>query len=127
MFASCHLTSLVTRTNHNTIDVYVRIIRTDYHAGQIFIPHRHGPMPDFLFGLIPIARILSQGNPLGSGLLFGGLYSPSHLSVNGCLQGLMRMVTPPTSLLHPGREAAVGPRLLIRREDPAYFAANLYI
>ena len=31
---------MVTRTNHNTIDVYVRIIRTDYHAGQIFIPHR---------------------------------------------------------------------------------------
>ena len=40
MFAGCHLTSLDTRTNHNTIDVYVRIIWTDYHAGQIFIPHR---------------------------------------------------------------------------------------
>jgi len=34
---------------------------------------------------------------------------------------------PPAKLLHPGREAAVGPRLLIRRETPAYLAANLYI
>jgi len=28
---------------------------------------------------------------------------------------------------HPGRVADVGPRLLIRREIPAYLAASLYI
>src|SRR6218665_2991203 len=39
----------------------------------------------------------------------------------------MRVAVPPTNLLHPGREAAVGPRLLIRRETHAYLAANLYI
>jgi len=38
-----------------------------------------------------------------------------------------RVVVPPTSLLHPGREAADGPRLLISREIPAYLAASLYI
>src|SRR6218665_1576615 len=48
MFAGCHMTLLITRTNHNTIDVYVRVIRTDYHAGQISIPHR-------LVGLAQIA------------------------------------------------------------------------
>ena len=37
------------------------------------------------------------------------------------------MVVPTTYLLHPGREVAVGPRLLIRREIPAYFAASLYL
>src|SRR6218665_1867374 len=38
-----YLTSLVTRTNHNTIQtisIYVRVFRTADHAGQIFIPHR---------------------------------------------------------------------------------------
>src|SRR6218665_2907418 len=30
------------------------------------------------------------------------------------------MVVPPTNLLHPGREVAVGPRLLIRGEAPFY-------
>src|SRR6218665_1364970 len=34
---------------------------------------------------------------------------------------------PPTSLLHSGRKASVGARLLIRREIPAYIAASLYI
>src|SRR6218665_2998235 len=37
-----YLASLVTRTNHNTIQtigIYVRVFRTDYHAVQIFIPH----------------------------------------------------------------------------------------
>jgi len=34
------------------------------------------------------------------------------------------MVVPLTSLLHPAREAAVGPRLLISRETPAYLAAS---
>ena len=38
-----------------------------------------------------------------------------HLSVIGYLQDLIRVVVPPTNLLHPGREAAVGPRLLISR------------
>src|SRR6218665_1147772 len=41
--------------------------------------------PGFQSGLSPIARIHSRGNPLGSawgpGLLVGGLYSPSNLSV----------------------------------------------
>jgi len=59
--------------------------------------------------------------------LVGGLYSPSHLSVVGYLQDFIKACMPPTILLHPGREAAVGPRLLIRREIPAYFADNLYI
>src|SRR6218665_3689426 len=40
-----YLTSLVTRTNHitiQTVDMYMsRFIRTDYHAGHIFIPDRH--------------------------------------------------------------------------------------
>src|SRR6218665_162682 len=38
-----YLTSLVTGTNHNTIQtigIYVRVFRTAEHAGQIFIPHR---------------------------------------------------------------------------------------
>ena len=38
-----YLTSLVTRTNHNTIQtigIYVRVFPTAEHAGQIFIPHR---------------------------------------------------------------------------------------
>jgi len=38
-----YLTSLVTRTNHNTIQtigIYVSVFRTADHAGQIFIPHR---------------------------------------------------------------------------------------
>src|SRR6218665_2040553 len=38
-----YLTSLVTRTNHNTIQtigIYVRVSRTADHAGQIIIPHR---------------------------------------------------------------------------------------
>jgi len=80
--------------------------------------------------LSPIAPVLSRGNPLGSGgqaYWVGGLYSPSHLSVVGYMQGFIRVVVPPTILLHPGREAAVSLRLLIRRENPAYFAANLYI
>src|SRR6218665_1439274 len=37
-----YLTSLATRTNHNTIQTigtYVRVFRTADHAGQIFIPH----------------------------------------------------------------------------------------
>ena len=63
----------------------------------------------------------------GPGLLVAGLCSPSHLSVVGHLQGLMRVAVPTANLLHPGREAAVCPRLLIRRETPAYLAANLYI
>ena len=83
--------------------------------------------PVFLSGLSPIARILSRGNRMGSGarpgLLVGGLYSPSHLSVVGYMQDLTRVVVPSTNLLHPGREAAVGPRLLIRRD----LAAGLYI
>src|SRR6218665_477611 len=40
---SGYLTSLVTRTNHNTIQtigIYVRVFRTADHPGQIFIPHR---------------------------------------------------------------------------------------
>src|SRR6218665_477607 len=73
------------------------------------------------------SRILSRGNiptgQWGPSLLVGGLYSPSHLSVVGYLQNLIRVVAPPTSLLHPCREAAVGPRLLIRREIPSYLAA----
>src|SRR6218665_1094156 len=39
-----YLTSLITRTNHNTIQtigIYVRVFRTADHAGQIFIPHRY--------------------------------------------------------------------------------------
>src|SRR6218665_1799909 len=43
-----YLTSLVTRTNHNTIHTigsYVRVFRTADHAGQIFIPHRLGGLP----------------------------------------------------------------------------------
>src|SRR6218665_2194285 len=62
----------------------------------------------------------------GPGLLVdlvGGLCSPSHLSVVGHLQGFIRVVVPPTILLHSGREAAVGPRLLIRLEIHAYFSA----
>src|SRR6218665_2566492 len=38
-----YLTSLVMRTNHNTIQtigIYVRVFRTADHAEQIFIPHR---------------------------------------------------------------------------------------
>src|SRR6218665_284980 len=54
------------------------------------------------------------------------MYSPSHLSVVCCPQDLIRAIVPPTSLLHPGREAADGLRLLINREIPAYFAASLY-
>jgi len=50
--------SLVTRTNHNiisTIDVYVyRFIRTNYHAGQIFIPHRHKSEREPLESINPI-------------------------------------------------------------------------
>jgi len=37
------------------------------------------------------------------------------------------VLVPPTNLLHPAKEAAVGPRLLIRRETPAYLAPDLYI
>ena len=60
MFAGCHLTSLVTRTNHNTIDVYVRIIRTDYYAGQIFIPHRNAA-PDRSGSFTPLFVVSSTG------------------------------------------------------------------
>jgi len=42
------------------------------------------------------------------------------------LQDLTRVVVPPTSLMHPGREAAGGAQLLIRRETPAYLAASLW-
>src|SRR6218665_3886072 len=58
MFAGCHLTSLVTRTNHNTIDVYVRIIRTEYHARQIFIPHRQKFILSRLGGLVTTNDLL---------------------------------------------------------------------
>src|SRR6218665_99382 len=47
-----YLTSLVTRTNHSTIQtngIYVRVFRTADHAGQIFIPHRIRPPPPPLF------------------------------------------------------------------------------
>ena len=58
--------------------------------------------------------------------MVGDLYSPSYLSVIGfLLQGSIRVVVPPTSLLHPGRVTNVGPRLLTRREIPAYLAASL--
>src|SRR6218665_2055004 len=43
-----YLTSLVTRTNHNTlqtIGIYVRVFRTADHAVQIFIPHRRPNVP----------------------------------------------------------------------------------
>src|SRR6218665_89521 len=63
-----------------------------------------------------------RGNPLGR--LIG--WRPV-LSVVGYLQGLIRVVVPFTSLLHPGREVAVGPQLLIRWEIPTPLAASLYI
>src|SRR6218665_3976530 len=46
-----YLTSLVTRTNHNTIQtigIYVRVFRTADHAVQIFIPHRLGRLEAWL-------------------------------------------------------------------------------
>src|SRR6218665_3004291 len=63
-----------------------------------------------------------RGNPLGR--LIG--WRPV-LSVVGYLQGICRVVVPFTSLLHPGREVAVGPQLLIRWEIPTPLAASLYI
>src|SRR6218665_1016698 len=48
-----YLTSLVTRTNHNTIQtigIYVRVFRTADHAGKIFIPHRR--LIQWLGGLV---------------------------------------------------------------------------
>src|SRR6218665_1130994 len=44
---------------------------------------------------------------------------------HGYLQDLIRVMLPPSNLLHPGREATVGPRLLIRRKTTAYLAAGL--
>src|SRR6218665_767506 len=47
---------------------------------------------------------------MGSGARLIGwwlVYSPSHLSVVGYLQGLMRVAVPPTNLLHPGIERSL--------------------
>ena len=97
-----------------------------FRWGRSTTPLQHGTLPDFLSGLSFIPRILSRGNSVGARLI-GSLYSPSHLFVIGYLQDLMKVVVPPTSLLHPGREAAAGTRLLICQETPAYPPANLYI
>src|SRR6218665_3773396 len=58
-----YLTSLVTRTNHNTIQaigIYVRVFRTADHAGQIFIPHRLGLPPEIL-------KVRAYGQGTGAG------------------------------------------------------------
>src|SRR6218665_1015815 len=54
-------------------------------------------------------------------------WHPVGFSVWVVSHSFIRVVGPSTILLHPGREAAVGPQLLIRREIPAYLAAGLYI
>ena len=64
--------------------------------------------PGFPSGLSPIARILSQGNPLGSG---GQAYwlaaCTRQVTSASYLQGLMSMAVPPTNLLHPGVETSL--------------------
>ena len=75
-------------------------------------------LPHFLSGLSPKARILSRGNPLGSGARLIGwrpvlTKSPLRRRVSAGFEKVV-VVVPSTSLLHPGREAAVGQRLLIR-------------
>src|SRR6218665_2580012 len=83
--------------------------------------------PDFLSRLPSIAPLFSEVNPLCSGARLIGwrpvlTKSPLRPRVPA---GYEREVQPPPCLLPPAREAAVGPRLLIRRENPAYLAANL--
>src|SRR6218665_2492536 len=56
-----YLTSLLTRTNHSTIQtigIYVRVFRTADHAGQIFIPHR--PTASSTSALIALFQQLSD-------------------------------------------------------------------
>src|SRR6218665_1061740 len=61
-----YLTSLATRTNHNTlqtIGICVRVFRTADHTGQIFIPHRNAvPGTCYLAGTrVPVLIIKSAG------------------------------------------------------------------
>src|SRR6218665_3628033 len=67
-----YLTSLVTRTNHNTIQtigIYVRVFRTDYHTGQIFIPHR----------LLSMTHSITLQLPSGLCYLCEGVYCRARL------------------------------------------------
>src|SRR6218665_1435497 len=58
-----YLASLVTSTNHNTIQtigIYVRVFRTADHAGQIFIPHRPIWPPKEIFVYVSLEKLQSK-------------------------------------------------------------------
>src|SRR6218665_1148298 len=100
--------------------LYGRRVAT--HSVDPSLSHFLGEFPGLGLALIPdvvvseveprfsvwVVRILSRGNPLGSGSQAYLLAACTRqVTVVGYLQGLMRVTVPPANLLHPGREAAV--------------------